>query len=400
MRFSQILPWLAAAVGPVVAADGDPWSLFTDKVVFDGRAQNLSASYPRLAELEDGTLLATTGLFGATPAFFPVFESTDGGIHWAWVSNITDQVNGWGMSAQPAIIELTEPLGGFPAGTVLASGNSWHPDSSNSSTGGTKIDLYASTDKARTWQFVSHIAQGGAPNTTNGATPIWEPFLMVYGRSLAAYYSDQRDPLHGQKLAHQVSTDLRTWGSVVNDVAYDLYMQRPGMTVVAHIPPIDKYILVYENPAGNSSSHGSHYPVYYRLSDSPLTFDAAEGVGIEIGGAFAPNAAPYVVWSPAGGPNGTVVVSDADYSTVYTNTAGGDPAAWQRRAVPQPSAYSRALLVFKEHPDHLMLLSGGTFDGPEPKILTASVVSLTAVLGGDCLSSAKNTRRELCDPEG
>jgi len=134
------------------------------------------ALYPRVAELEDGTLLVTStifggSIFGGADQAFPVWESKDGGASWAWVSNITDQVNGWGMSAQPALLELREPLGKFKPGTILASGNSW-------SSNGTRIDLYASTDKARTWQFVSHVAAGGAPNTTNGATPVWEPFLL------------------------------------------------------------------------------------------------------------------------------------------------------------------------------------------------------------------------------
>ncbi len=103
--------------------------------------------------------------------YFPVFKSKDGGASWEWLSDITDQVNGWGFPAQPALAELTEPLGGFDAGTILASGNSW-------SGNGTRIDLYASTDGAKSWKFVSHIAEGGAPNTTNGATPVWEPYLM------------------------------------------------------------------------------------------------------------------------------------------------------------------------------------------------------------------------------
>jgi hypothetical protein len=80
-------------------------------------------------------------------------------------------VNGWGLPAQPALMELREPMGGFKKGTILASGNSW-------SDNGTRIDLYASTDRARSWQFVSHVASGGRPNTTNGADPIWEPFLL------------------------------------------------------------------------------------------------------------------------------------------------------------------------------------------------------------------------------
>jgi hypothetical protein len=129
------------------------------------------ALYPRYTELQDGTLLATSTVTGFQPAKFPVFESKDYGVTWNWISNITDQVNGWGFPAQPALTELLEPLGGFEPGTILASGNSW-------SGNGTRIDLYASTDKARTWEFVSHIAQGGPPNTTNGATPVWEPYLM------------------------------------------------------------------------------------------------------------------------------------------------------------------------------------------------------------------------------
>jgi hypothetical protein len=55
------------------------------------------------------------------------------------------------------------------------------------------------------------------------------------------FYSDQRDPLHGQKLAHQESNDLKNWGPVINDVAYLNYTVRPGMTVIDYIAPIDKW---------------------------------------------------------------------------------------------------------------------------------------------------------------
>ncbi len=135
------------------------------------------ALYARVAELQDGALLVTAtvaggNFFGGGPQqAFPVWESKDGGASWTWISNITDQVNGWGMSAQPALLELRKPMGKYKPGTIFASGNSW-------SSNGTRIDLYASTDKARTWEFVSHVAQGGPPNTTNGATPVWEPFLL------------------------------------------------------------------------------------------------------------------------------------------------------------------------------------------------------------------------------
>ncbi|KAF2743571.1 glycoside hydrolase family 93 protein [Sporormia fimetaria CBS 119925] len=292
---------------------------------------------------------------GAQPNYFPVLASKDGGASWEYVSNLTDQVNGWGMSAQPALAELTEAMGGYPAGTVLGSANSW-------SNNGTRIDLYASTDGARTWEFVSHIAEGGRPNTTNGATPIWEPYLLQYKGELIAYYSDQRDPKHGQKLAHQTSTDLKTWGPVVNDVAYEQYTARPGMTVVDYIPPIDKWILVYERPIGNSSSYGVNYPVYYVMADDPRDFRKSEGLPIVINNSTAPNASPYVVWSPVGGKFGTIVVSDADRQQVYTNQFGGDVDKWEEHGVPAGSVYSRAIQIFKKYPDHLAIYGGETFD--------------------------------------
>jgi hypothetical protein len=210
------------------------------------------------------------------------------------------------------------------------------------------------------------------------------PPRRQYENKLVAYYSDQRDPKHGQKLAHQESTDLRKWGPVINDVTYDLYEARPGMTVVEYIPPIDKWILVHERPIGNSSSYGVNYPVYYVLADSPLEFGKSKGLPIVINNNRAPNASPYVVWSPLGGPNGTIVVSDADRRTVYTNRFGGDVDRWEEHGTPAGAVYSRAIQIFKARPDHLMLYGGETYDNFGAGLHTpfsATVVSLRKTLG-------------------
>jgi hypothetical protein len=76
-----------------------------------------------------------------------------------------------GLGAQPCLLQLTQTIGQFQAGTVLAAGNRMEMDSTN-------IDLYASKDSGKTWQYVSTVAQGGPPSTSNGGTSIWEPFLM------------------------------------------------------------------------------------------------------------------------------------------------------------------------------------------------------------------------------
>ncbi|GHC94358.1 hypothetical protein GCM10010309_79710 [Streptomyces violaceochromogenes] len=159
-----------------------------------------------------------TGAFhGANAPITPsdsIYRSTDNGNSWSKLSDVADTQNGWGMRWQPELFELPTGIGDFPAGTILAAGDSVPSDRS-----ATKIDLYASTDRGRTWSFVTNIATGGAAFDTNGQTPVWEPFFLVSDGKLIVYYSDQRDPDHGQKIVHQVSTDARTWGPVVDDVA-------------------------------------------------------------------------------------------------------------------------------------------------------------------------------------
>jgi len=182
MRITEkIFVVLGAAAALALAQELQPFNLFAYKTIWEPPA-GARASYPRLTELEDGTVLVTTSVFpGTGPSSelpsFPVFESKDGGVSWKQITSITDKANGWGMGAQPAIMEMTQDIGDYKKGTLLASGNSWNFAEDENGIG-TKIDLYASTDKGKTWDFVSHVAQGGRPNTTNGADPIWEPYLM------------------------------------------------------------------------------------------------------------------------------------------------------------------------------------------------------------------------------
>jgi len=168
--FAHIATAHPPGYSPRPGSDIRPYSYFVNNTIYQTTGKE-SITYPRYTELADGTIIATSALGGHNPDYFPIFESKDGGASWKHISNLTDQVNGWGMSAQPALEVLSTPLGGFPTGTILGSGNSW-------SSNGTRIDLYASTDGARSWKFVSLIAEGGPPNTTNGATPVWEPKLL------------------------------------------------------------------------------------------------------------------------------------------------------------------------------------------------------------------------------
>jgi hypothetical protein len=159
--------------------------------------------YARTVELEGGVLLATWENYSPEPplVYFPIFRSIDGGETWKQISKVTDQVNGWGLRYQPFLYEMPVSVGKYPAGTILCSGNSIPTDLSK-----TKIDVYASVDKGYSWEFVSHVASGGAAIPDNGVPAIWEPFIMWYDGRIVLYYSDQRDPAHGQKLVHQVGS--------------------------------------------------------------------------------------------------------------------------------------------------------------------------------------------------
>jgi hypothetical protein len=115
--------------------------------------------------------------------------------------------------------------------------------------------------------------------------------------------------MHGKPklilVRHQVTSDLKTWGPVVNDVAYDAFAARPGMTTIAYLPN-GQYIITYEYC--NSPQGGC--VIYYRLSSSPLTFNAAApGTFIEATTGEVPSSSPNVAWTPAGGVNGTIIFS-------------------------------------------------------------------------------------------
>jgi hypothetical protein len=157
------IAFAAAQSGPA------PFGFFVNNTILK-TSGNYSCTYPRSVELSNGSILATTSYSGPSPSYFPIFQSDDGGASWRWISNLTDQVRGVGFGIQPAITQLPFPLGDYPTGTILAGGNIFGPNY-------TSIDMYASMDIGKTWKFVSNVAMGGRANTTNGATPVWEPLF-------------------------------------------------------------------------------------------------------------------------------------------------------------------------------------------------------------------------------
>lgn len=349
--------------GPVTVADAGGRGSYA-------RAVRLTAGRPA----GQSTSMLATFQGGGGPGF-PLYRSDDNGRTWTKQGSVPSADQATGFSLQPFLYELPRAFAGFPKGTLLFSCNELSFTS-------TKIQLYASTDAGLTWQFLSTVAEGGRANTTNGATPVWEPFLLLHNDKLICYYSDQRDPNFGQKLAHQTSTDLHNWGPVVDDATGPAYADRPGMTSVARLRG-DLWIMTYEfglpdDPA-NPDQDNYSYLVHYRIAKDPEDFRFSADTPLVDQTGHAPNGAPIVSWSDSGGVNGTIVVTGNDDQDFFINRDLGSAGGWTRLSSPMPAGYSRMTIPLDgpgspQNRGLVFVIAGAQYGESAP--VTAGIVSL------------------------
>ncbi|KAI8632521.1 glycoside hydrolase family 93 protein [Xylariaceae sp. FL1651] len=327
--------------------------------------------YARAVQLKSGALLATWENYSPEPpiVYFPIYRSTDGGASWTQISKVQDTVNGWGLRYQPFLYQLPVAIGSYPAGTLLLAGNSIPTNLSK-----TKIDVYASNDDGVTWSFVSNVASGGKAQPVNGQTPVWEPLLMVYNNMLVCYYSDQRDTKYGQKLAHQTTTDLKSWSAVVDDIHDTTYSARPGMPAITKLPN-NNYIFAYE-ACGTDGCR-----VHYRLASSPLNVLSAPSYTLVSTTGGSTTSSPFVVWSSVGGTNGTIILSGGGASNIFVNQKLGDPKSWVEHTTPQPNAYARSMVLFQSDDTKMLIICAGHLPPSSTNYVSASVIDLKSTMG-------------------
>jgi hypothetical protein len=287
-----------------------------------GHAPTVGAMYPRIIRIAHhmeakGHLLATFEHYMNREPSFPIYRSTDNGESWHLLSEVEDTHNKFGMKYQPHLFELPSTIGDFPAGTIFCSGNSIPNDF-----GSTELLVYVSRDGGSSWEYLSSIIKGGRAIYPNkGETPVWEPFLGLdkSGR-LVAYYSDERyeSDKYDQLLAHKISEDGgRTWGEEVFDVAIADGKTRPGMAIITQLPN-GKYMMVFEIVGIEG------VPVYYKLSEDGINWGDPSDPGKRIvnkEGHFV-KSTPYVIWTPYGGENGTIMVSGMGINVGGTELTG------------------------------------------------------------------------------
>ncbi|KAF7185308.1 hypothetical protein HII31_13287 [Pseudocercospora fuligena] len=346
-----------------------PFSNFNDNTVFVPASNYTSwrTIYARTLQLSNNSLIISWEDYDPVPGpqqYFPIYKSDDGGATWQNYTRVYDQVNGWGLRYQPYFYMLDQAFGGYPAGTILLSGVSTPSDLSQA-----YIELYASTDNARTWRFVSHIAYGAGPETvTNGNKAVWEPFFYMYNGQLICYYSDQRDSAHAQKLVTVTTKDLKTWSNPVNAVAQPNYGDRPGMATVAYIKSTGKYIMTFEY-CGGPDAGGC--PAYYKVASSPLGFGSVDVQPIisNDSSKLIPNGSPYVVWTPKPGAtdgSGVIIMNGNSREEVFINDDSAGVNGWKAVNVGQWSAYSRSLRIIRDNGKSKLLLANGGNMGCNP----------------------------------
>ncbi|HEX8496738.1 MAG TPA: sialidase family protein [Actinomycetales bacterium] len=370
-------PLLAAGAGPASAvtssgrrhgSSGAPTAPLGPVTVFapPPQAPLPGVKYARVVRSDDGvdvrgrryrprTLHATLeNLYDAQDYAFPVFTSLDDGRSWQRVGAVQDAVTGARPRWQPFLYALPRPFAGLPAGALLCAGNTIPDDFSS-----TAMTVFASVDGGRTWRFLSTVVTGGPPIPNNGETPVWEPFLLLHRGRLICYYSDQGDPAHGQKLAHRTTIDLRAWGPPVDDQADPDYERRPGMTTVARLPR-GRWIMTWEDGNNPDVSFG----VAYKIAGDPEAFGGLPWQLLRTTSGEVPIGSPYVTWSPAGGREGTIVVSAGENEPLFVNAEGGAPDRWRTLDSLVPRGYSRQVQAFDER--SLMTIGGGPGNFPPP----------------------------------
>ncbi len=292
----------------------------------------------------------------------PLWESRDGGDHWRFLMNVTDQQHQhdphWQLRWQPHLTELQRASSDLPAGTLVLSANATGNDPKGR-VAEEDLQVYVSTDAGKTWHYRSSIIKGGGHPEDKDNKGVWESNIHVLddGR-MVAYYSTEQHKAEGynQALAHKVSDDGgKHWGREVLDVAIPGGVQRPGMAIVTRLGD-KRYAMTYENIDGPKNGQ-----VFIKFSRGGLDWGdpRRHGEPVMTLSGFWPAACPVVTWFPVGGSEGVIIVSaerggggaEEGGRDLYWNNASGRGPWWEVRAPVQKrtgnihAGWTQALLL-------------------------------------------------------
>jgi hypothetical protein len=359
LGLSLMVVCIAAAVSSTSMAQDAPESIVGTRLA-DGSGYVTVTRIEHGAAADKGRLLMAFEQHGMDG--IPLWESRDGGDHWRFLMNVTDQQHAndkrWQLRWQPHITELARASGDLPAGTLVLSANATGNDEKGH-VAEEDLQVYVSTDAGKTWHYRSSIIKGGGHPEDKDNKGVWESNIHVLddGR-LVAYYSTEQHKAEGynQALGHKVSDDGgKHWGKEVLDVAIPGGVQRPGMAIVTRLGD-KRYAMTYENIDGPKNGQ-----VFIKFSRDGLDWGDPQrhGEPVMTLSGFWPAACPVLTWFPVGGPEGVIVVSaerggggaEEGGRDLYWNSASGRGPWWEVRAPVQKrtgnihAGWTQALLL-------------------------------------------------------
>jgi hypothetical protein len=303
----------------------------------------------------------------------PIYESADEGATWHLLTHATNAArreNGkCNLHWQPHLTEVPRKVGPLAPGTILLSASSVCNDD-RGRMAHMQLQLHASVDAGRTWQFRGAVADGTAQ------LPVWEPNLQILDDgSLVTYYSSEAHKIDGynQLLCHKVSKDEgATWGREIYDAAFPGGVERPGMAIVTRLPD-RRYVMTYESVQGPVPNQ-----VYLKYSRDGLNWGgpAERGTPIQTQAGQYPANCPVVSWFPLAGPQGVLIVSaraaagggDPAGRSLFWNANNGEGPWWEMPAPVQKRANNRAgwtqALMMKSDGGMLHITSSASADAP------------------------------------
>lgn len=454
-RATCLLGAVSAAAAMLVLPGTPALGNAPGSTLYSPSSSNEALAYDRMIRLEhsgtaNGRLLASferSGLNG-TPSQYVIQQSANDGKTWSTLATVGDGEAGeghpWNTMFQPFLFEFPRAAGGLPAGTLLLVGNVLPPGRST-----THFEEWRSTDHGVTWSYVDTFQTGGASakfEPGGVGAGIWEPFLIMNSKGeIECYFSDERqNTKYSQKLVHIISADGgRTWsanadGSTrvspgeVEDVASSTQSDRPGMVTIA-VMPNGNWIMSFELCGKN---HNCEAHVKISTDEGRTWGSGPTDLGTEVltdDGRYL-GSSPFITWSPAGGPNGELLLSGMrtrfvsgngfspeDHQAVFVNTNNGT-GTWNWMPAPINAGVGPTTNCYPNYsPDLLVSSSGrmlrytaarasGTYGCEEATgEANAGVLPYTSTFSagdagwlnyGGCWSTSSDTYLETCGGDG
>jgi hypothetical protein len=377
--------------------------------------------YPKSAQLENGTLVATFERSVGDPVgqTMPVYSSSDYGTSWTHLSDVKSpaeltkgtkreaEFSKWTSAwTNPYLYVMPETVGSLTKGTLLlaavvsgddpylkeqlAADPNFNRTSDDFDREDVALALYSSTDGGVTWDVQNIVAEGGwqgsyggpfaTENSAHQNDPIWEPFLMVYDGKLVCYYSDENEydwssynSTNGTiSIADDNATAVedggsgqilahKTWDGAGNwstMVVDDAGSQFEGKYAGGGRPGMTTVVPTEDGKwLMTFEWHGGGNNVQYKIADNPLEFYKVQKTGIGNLGNLSMGGNSVLIKLP----DGRILYNASNSSDIWVNESGRSDGSWKQYKTTVDAGYSRNM-QYVPQTGRIVILQG-TFGG-------------------------------------